>query len=160
MDTWVDRREASFSATEFARFAERADEPLPDTFPPLLAAVFDQLPYGIMIVTLDGQVLHANMMAVKAINRNNIWIDPERHLVTRRPADAATLRRALAATAGLRRSLVFLGTGYCCLAVAVQPLLPPDSSHLRSIYHKTGSRDLHELMARLAVLPPLGPVMP
>ncbi len=32
-------------------------------------------------------------------------------------------------------------------------------SHLRNIYCKTGARDLHDLLARVAVLPPLGPQM-
>ena len=139
-------------------------------------------------------------------------------LVVQLPADATALRRAIGATAGLRRSLVVLGSGQQSVAVAVHPLSPSPGrpaprralllfgrtgmcdglarsayarahrltpaevtvldalceglrakevalrlqssiatvrSHLRSIYHKTGSRDLRDVLAQLAVLPPV-----
>ena len=72
----------------------------------------------------------ANKMAVAAINGNDVWIDPELRLVALRPADAATLCRALAA-AGLSRSLLVLGAGDRCLAVAVHPPLRPNTLQAR-----------------------------
>ena len=218
METWFERRDGGVPEAEFTRFAESLRDPVPDAIPALLAVLFDQLPHGLMVTTLDGHVLHANRSGIAAMSGNEVWIDADMRLVTQRPTDATALRRALAATAGLRRSLVVLGAGHGTLAVAVQPLLhlngmqtPPRAlllfgkaalcdvlalgafgrvhrltpaeiavldalceglrakevalrlhssiatvrSHLRSIYHKTGSRDLRDLLTQLAVLPPL-----
>lgn len=222
MDTWIDRDRGRACITGYAQVAGCADALAAHGLPPLLAAVFEQLPYGMMIVTLEGQVLHANKMAIHALDSYDIWIDAGLRLVTLRPSDVAKLRRALAAAAVLRRSLVELGAGSRKLAVGIQALRIPNStqvapcavllfgrsaycdalalgafgrsrgltpaelvvldalgeglrakevalrlkssiatvrSHLRNIYQKTGSRDLHELMAQLAALPPLGPVL-
>ena len=218
METWFDRRDAGIPEAEFMPFAEGVDDPVPETIPALLAALFDQLPHGVMVMTLDGYVLHANRSGIAAINGTDIWIDADMRLIVQRPADATVLRRAIAATAGLRRSLVVLGSGQCSLAVAVHPLSPSPGgrtprralllfgraalcdalamsafarthrltpaeitvldalceglrakevalrlessiatvrSHLRSIYHKTSSRDLRDVLAHLAMLPPV-----
>jgi DNA-binding CsgD family transcriptional regulator len=88
-----------------------------------LALLMDELAHGVMIVNLEGKLLHANQAARHELARRQLSGACGRLLQTLRPEDARPLQDALLKVADGKRSLVTvsLGTG-APLAVAVIPL--------------------------------------
>jgi DNA-binding CsgD family transcriptional regulator len=184
----------------------------------LLGAIVDQIALGIVVVALDGRVLHANRAGLKALFGTGIFIGPEGKLASHSSSDIVAVYRAVSATAAEARTLVVIDSGRLRVTIAAQPLRYPHEgrrraaamlltnvdaradapaivayghahlltraersvllalsgglrakevaattrssvatvrSHLRSIYQKTGARNLQDLLARVAALPPL-----
>jgi DNA-binding CsgD family transcriptional regulator len=184
----------------------------------LREAIIDQLALGIVVVALDGRVLHANRAGLKALLGAGLFIGHEGKLASHCTGDVVALYRAVSATAAEARTVVVIDSGRLRVTIAAQPLrythegrrraaamllmnvdAHPDASaivaygdahlltraersvllalsgglrakevaattrssvatvrsHLRSIYQKTGVRNLQDLLARVAALPPL-----
>jgi len=114
-------------------FALDHDSPQQGSAPaadPWLAQVLDQIDHGLLTVDEEGQVLHANRVALAEL------ADPEHalqllgsELRARYTPDAAKLQSALAdsRTKGLRR-LLALGGGHAPVSVAVVPLPVPSDA--------------------------------
>jgi DNA-binding CsgD family transcriptional regulator len=94
-----------------------------------LAAMLDEIDYGMLLLTDVTRVVHANHVARAELDRDHPLQLLGQQLCPRRGADAASLREALlgAATRGLRR-LLTLGDDGHRVSVAVVPLpsLHPD----------------------------------
>lgn len=87
-----------------------------------LANLIDELAHGLLVVGLDGRVMHANLSARQELSRRGLP-SPARLLQAMRPAEARPLQDALARASDGKRSLinVALGEGPP-LALAVIPL--------------------------------------
>jgi DNA-binding CsgD family transcriptional regulator len=88
----------------------------------LLMALMDELAYGVLVIGLDGRVIHANLAARNELERPcGLSLNGE---VLHAPLadDARTLQDALAKAAEGKRSLISLLGGGTCLTLAVVPL--------------------------------------
>jgi len=182
------------------------------------AAIVDQLALGIIIVALDGRVLHANRAGLRALLAAGIFVHSDGQLGSHRTSDLVAVHRAVSATAAQARTVVEIDSGTLRVTIAGQPLayhhdgrrrsaamllatvdaradasaiaaygdahlltraersvllglseglrakevaattrssVATVRSHLRSIYQKTRARNLQDLLARVAALPPL-----
>lgn len=87
-----------------------------------LSLVIDELAYGVLLATVKGQLLHANLAARHELARRKVLAIHEGQLQATDPVQARLLVQALAKAEGGRRSLVALRSGASRLAVAVVPL--------------------------------------
>lgn len=113
----------------------------------LLAAVLDEIDYGLMLVSDDAQVLHANHVARSELDAEHPLQLLGRGLRARVSTDVAPLYDAIASACrqGLRR-MVTLGEGRHRVTVAVVPL-PEDTAsgrHGRPALMLLGKRQVCE----------------
>lgn len=87
-----------------------------------LALVLDELAHGMVVVTVTGRVLHANLAARHEFARRKVLILREGHLHTANVEQSRLLVQALAKAETGRRSLVALRCNGAQLGVAVVPL--------------------------------------
>lgn len=97
---------------------------LAEKMPHWLAATFDEIDYGMVLLNDSTQVMHVNHAARAELDGQHPLQLVGRELRARRPQDAAPLHEALRA-AGKRglRKLVTLGEGSHRLSVSVVPLV-------------------------------------
>ena len=90
---------------------------------PWLALMLDEIDYGMLLLSDDSNVLHANHVAKSELDESHPLQLLGRQLCLRHVTDHAPLRSAMADTAqrGLRR-LVALGSGEQRITLAVVPL--------------------------------------
>ncbi len=92
-----------------------------------LALVMDEFAHGVLVVTAEGRLLHANRTGHHELQRKRVLAIRQNLLHTCMPNDARTLREALARAAEGKRSLIDLSTGQAAgLTVAVLPLKPDE----------------------------------
>src|SRR5579862_712623 len=99
MDGEIAQRNVGLPAPAFETL-EHGDT---DSLAPLLAAAFDQIAYGVAIVTLDREVVHANRAARAALRQCGIAIDVDCRLVAADEASRSVLDRAFATARGNQR---------------------------------------------------------
>ncbi|HVE54193.1 MAG TPA: LuxR C-terminal-related transcriptional regulator [Ramlibacter sp.] len=87
-----------------------------------LSLVMDELAYGVLLATLQGQLLHANLAARHELARRKVLTVHEGHVQTVDAAQARALLNALARAETGRRSLISLRASGTLLSVAVVPL--------------------------------------
>lgn len=87
-----------------------------------LSLVIDELAYGVLLATVKGQLLHANLAARHELARRKVLAIHEGQLQATDPVQARLLLQALTKAEGGRRSLVALRSGASRLSVAVVPL--------------------------------------
>ena len=85
----------------------------------LTSAMLDEVDYGMLLVSHDGRVLHANRVARKELDARHALQLLGDQLRARHPQDVAPLREALdgAAARGLRRMVTLGGTEPVSLAI-------------------------------------------
>lgn len=89
----------------------------------LLSLVMDELAHGVVVLALDGRILHANQAARHELARRRVTLAGGRIAGALAAADARTLQDALAKVSQGKRSLVTLAFGDGpSLTVAVLPL--------------------------------------
>lgn len=94
-----------------------------------LALLMDELAYGVLVTSLDHQVLHANQAARNELSRRRVLGVRDQLLHTCMPEDGKTLQEALAKVAQGKRSLIALSAeGGFTLTMAVLPLKADDPS--------------------------------
>ena len=187
-----------------------------------LALVMDELAYGILVTSLDNQVLHANQAARHELARRRVLGVRDQRLYGCAPEDVKTLQEAVTKVGQGKRSMLTLSTAQgFSLTVAVLPLKVDEAkgtvraaflfsrasvceslmlcffarsygltateehvlgilcqgysapevaaqlkvavstvrSHVRSLCAKTRSSGVRELVNRVAVLPPVAPML-
>lgn len=92
-----------------------------------LTLMIDEIDYGMVLLTDDGQVVHANHLARVELDGNPALRLAGRELQARQPRDGTALREAITAAAQRhRRCLLRLGEGAHKLMVSVVPLTHHD----------------------------------
>lgn len=93
--------------------------------PQWLALALDHVDYGILLLDADGQVLHANRVALNDLDDTHPLQMLGHALRARLPRDVAPLHDALTAAArrGLQR-LINVGDAQGSVSLAIQPLAP------------------------------------
>ena len=126
----------------------------------LATSILEQIDHGVLLLREQGQVLHANRVAVRELAQHGALRLEQGRLLAPRASDAEALARALAGAArGLRTLLHFDSTAQCLpLVVMPLPLSPATSqsdAELRSgitlalLAKRGGSEQLNiELFAR------------
>jgi len=90
-----------------------------------LAMVMDELAYGVVVATLEAQVLHANQAARHELARRRVLVAHRSVLQARTPEDSRILGDSLAKAGDGKRSLISLSAAEGPkLTVAVVPLRP------------------------------------
>jgi DNA-binding CsgD family transcriptional regulator len=87
-----------------------------------LSNVMDELAYGVLLATVKGQLLHANLAARRELARRTLLGVQDGQLHAVDPVQARLLVQALAKAESGRRSLVALRHAGSRLSVAVVPL--------------------------------------
>jgi DNA-binding CsgD family transcriptional regulator len=87
-----------------------------------LSMVMDELAYGVLVATVKGQLLHANLAARHELARRKLLGVQDGQLHAVDPVQARLLVQALAKAEGGRRSLVALRHAGNRLSVAIVPL--------------------------------------
>ena len=188
--------------------------------PALLALLVDELAHGVLVISAQGRILHANLAARRELEQAVVLKASLGELMVVAAADSKTFKKALDQTLDGRRSLVELSArgvacslalvpldrqagrrcervavflsraGVCasgvfgsfarshgltrteeqvlvllchCLStpqIAVQMSVAVSTvrTHVRSLCLKTASSGVRELVIRVAILPPLGPL--
>jgi DNA-binding CsgD family transcriptional regulator len=94
-----------------------------------LTLMIDEIDYGMLLLTAQGQVVHANHLARVELDGNLALRLAGRELQARQPKDGTALRDAITAAAQRhRRCLLRLGEGAHKLMVSVVPLTHHDQS--------------------------------
>lgn len=92
-----------------------------------LALLMDELAHGVMVISLDGRLLHANQAARHELARRGVPGSGGRLLSGLASHEARALQDALAKVADGKRSLLTLSLGEgAALSVAVLPLKEPE----------------------------------
>ena len=200
--------------------APPAGESAADGGPALLALLVDELAHGVLVISAQGRILHANLAARRELEQAVVLKASLGELMVVGAADSKTFKKALDQTLDGRRSLVELSArgvacslalvpldrqagrrcervavflsraGVCasgvfgsfarshgltrteeqvlvllchCLStpqIAVQMSVAVSTvrTHVRSLCLKTASSGVRELVIRVAILPPLGPL--
>ena len=90
-----------------------------------LAMLFDQMSYGVVVISPQGRIFHANKAAHDAFDSHSVLYAHQSELRTLSPIDGKTLQIALTkASAGLRSLIKLSGSGVS-LTLSVVPLLMP-----------------------------------
>lgn len=88
-----------------------------------LALLMDELAYGVVVATLQGQVVHANQAARHELGRRRVLLAQNNVLQTRFPEESRLLLESLAKVGEGKRSLITLSAAEgASLTVAVLPL--------------------------------------
>ena len=94
-----------------------------------LAMLFDQMSHGVVVISPQRHIFHANKAAHDTFDRHGVLYAQHNELRTLSPIDGRTLQTALTkASAGLR-SLVKLSGSGMALTLSVVPLLRPAIGH-------------------------------
>jgi DNA-binding CsgD family transcriptional regulator len=94
-----------------------------------LALVMDELAYGVLVSSMEGQLLHANHAARHELARRRVLGSHNNLLYACAHEDALRLHDAIARVGDGRRSLITLSNGEgASLTLAVIPLKPENSS--------------------------------
>jgi DNA-binding CsgD family transcriptional regulator len=112
-----------------------------------MAAMLDEVDYGLLLVGMDAQVLHANKAALGELDNGGLMQIRDHVLHACSAVDEASLRMALdiAGRRGLRR-LIHMGEGSERASVSVVPLPIPEGTHdlLRPVLLVFGKRQMCE----------------
>ncbi|MBI2769360.1 MAG: helix-turn-helix transcriptional regulator [Burkholderiales bacterium] len=96
-----------------------------------LAQLMDELAYGVLVTSLEGQLLHANQAARHELGRRRLLASRDNLLHACAPDDAKILQEALAKVGEGKRSLITLGPkSAASLTLAVIPLKAETAAHL------------------------------
>lgn len=110
--------------TEEDPIAQNARPSVTDGLGSGMASLMDEFAHGVLILTLDGRLLHANQAARQEFTRRGVPL-LGRLMLALRPDDARPLQDALARVAEGKRSLVSMAIGEgSVLSIAVLPLKP------------------------------------
>jgi DNA-binding CsgD family transcriptional regulator len=110
-------------AVDNASAAAYASEP-PEAQAGELALVMDELSHGVLVASVQGQLLHANQAARQELARRSVLAVHDGHLHTTDDRQERLLVQALAKAETGRRSLIALRAGPVRLSIAVVPLRP------------------------------------
>lgn len=200
--------------------APPAGESAADGGPALLALLVDELAHGVLVISAQGRILHANLAARRELEQAVVLKASLGELMVVGAADSKTFKKALDQTLDGRRSLVELSAGGVACSLALVPLdrqagrrcervavflsragvcasgvfgsfarshgltrteeqvlvllchclstpqiavqmsvaVSTVRTHVRSLCLKTASSGVRELVIRVAILPPLGPL--
>ena len=94
-----------------------------------LSLVMDALAYGVLLLTTNGQLLHANLAARHELARRRVLTLQEGHVHAADAAQARPIAQALAKAGAGRRSLVALRSKGIRLSVALVPLRHEPGGH-------------------------------
>jgi DNA-binding CsgD family transcriptional regulator len=94
----------------------------PDSTPALLALLVDELAHGVLVVTAQGRILHANQAARRELEHAAVLSADRGELKVLMPADAKAFQNAMAKAVAGKRSLVRLATESVGFSLAVMPL--------------------------------------
>jgi DNA-binding CsgD family transcriptional regulator len=94
----------------------------PDSTPALLALLVDELAHGVLVVTAQGRILHANQAARRELERAAVLGAERGELKALMPADAKAFQNAMAKAVAGKRSLIRLSTEGVGFTLAVVPL--------------------------------------
>ena len=87
-----------------------------------LHLLFDEISHGMLVVSLEGRVLHSNRAARSEMDRDGVLFERHDALQTLSPLDGKLLQAALAKASGGVRSLVKLSGSGVTLMLSVVPL--------------------------------------
>lgn len=88
-----------------------------------LALLMDELAYGVVLITLEAGMLHANQSARHELERRRVLVVRKGMLLARMPDDGSTLQDALTKAGEGKRSLInLIGVEQANLTLAVLPL--------------------------------------
>lgn len=88
-----------------------------------LALLMDELAHGVLVVTPEGRLLHANLAARQEVTRRKGLVVEDHHVQAQDPDQAKQLADAIAKALDGKRSLLALADGHgATLSVAVLPL--------------------------------------
>jgi DNA-binding CsgD family transcriptional regulator len=118
--SWGQKMEVGNQASVFSTVAKPDAQ---DSLGAGLALLMDELAHGVLIVNLEGRLLHANQAARQELSRRRAPLPGVRLMQALRPDDARPLQDALARVADGKRSLVNVALGEGPpLTIAVLPL--------------------------------------
>lgn len=89
-----------------------------------LSLVMDELAYGVLLASAEGQLLHANQTARHELARRRLLAVNEGQVQTADAGQSRVLVQAFAKAESGRRSLIALRAGGSRLSIAVVPLRP------------------------------------
>lgn len=99
-----------------------------------LSSVIDELAHGVLVVSAQGRILHANQAARRELSRRQALSVHEGHLQAHDPKQSRLLQQALAKAGGGLRSMVTLRSpGGWAISVAVVPLRGDGGGHSGAI---------------------------
>jgi len=107
-----------------AGLARSLGETGPDSIPDLLALLVDELAYAVLIVSAQGQILHANRAASRELELGGLLTDKLGELELLSPSDGKAFQVALGEALIGNRSLIKLSAHSRSAAMAVIPLKP------------------------------------
>jgi len=108
-----------------AAFATASADGEPDALAQGLSMVMDELAHGVLVLSLDGRVLHANEAARHELARRDLSARAARLLQALPEQDARALQDALQKTREAKRSLITIGARQGTpLTLAVLPMKP------------------------------------
>lgn len=93
-----------------------------DSTPALLALLMDELAHGVILVTAQCRILHANQVARRELQRAAVLGTDRGELKVPVPADAKAFQHAMGKAVAGKRSLIKLATGGADFTLAVVPL--------------------------------------
>lgn len=94
----------------------------PDSTSALLALLVDELAHGVLVVTAQSRILHANQAARRELERAAVLSADRGELKILMPADAKAFQNAMAKAVAGKRSLIRLATEGVAFTLAVVPL--------------------------------------
>jgi DNA-binding CsgD family transcriptional regulator len=98
------------------------DDTGPDSVPALLALLVDELAHGVLIVSAQGRILHANHAARRELDHAAVLGAERGELKVLMPADAKAFQNAMGKAIAGRRSLIKLAAEGVDFTLAVVPL--------------------------------------
>ena len=93
-----------------------------DSTAALLALLVDELAHGVLLVTAQCRILHANQVARRELERAAVLGAERGELKVLMPADAKAFQHAMAKAVAGKRSLIKLATAGVDFTLAVVPL--------------------------------------
>jgi DNA-binding CsgD family transcriptional regulator len=94
----------------------------PDSTAALLTLLVDELAHGVLVVTAQGRILHANQTARRELEHAAVLGADRGELKVLMPADAKAFQNAMAKAVAGKRSLIRLATEGVAFTLAVVPL--------------------------------------
>jgi DNA-binding CsgD family transcriptional regulator len=93
-----------------------------DSTAALLTLLVDELAHGVLVVTAQSRILHANQAARRELEHAAVLGADRGELKVLMPADAKAFQNAMAKAVAGKRSLIRLATGGVAFTLAVVPL--------------------------------------
>jgi ATP/maltotriose-dependent transcriptional regulator MalT len=109
------------------------DSQSPSTQTPPLALIFEQLAYGVLIVNIRGQILHANQSARAELAAQRWLALRSDHVHALRTEEKKALSNALITAQCGQRSVLQFGAGSDPLVVAVVPLMTTGATQCEQV---------------------------